>query len=65
VTDGWFIDGDASRNPRGEIVARILPNLSAIKRQEIREFVEDAVHEAVAEARYEWEHEHDPPFEDN
>jgi hypothetical protein len=58
---GWFVDGDTIRNPRGEPVATIRKGFSSIKREELREHIEDCARKAVARARYDWEHEHDHP----
>jgi hypothetical protein len=61
MTCGWYLDGDLVRNPRGEPVAKILPGLSAIKRQELREHLEDAVNKAIAQTQYEFEHAYGYP----
>jgi len=47
----WRIEDDFILNPRGEIVARLIPNLSALRRRELIDHVENAERRAYAKGR--------------
>jgi hypothetical protein len=63
MTAGWYVDiiDDTLRNPQGEVFCYLRKDLSAIKREELRKFIEDGIREAEARVRYEYEHAHSDP----
>ncbi len=53
----WRIEGDSLINPEGEIVARLVPNLSALRRRELIFHVEEEVRRAYHKGRQDAEEE--------